>query len=60
MLREPVKGMVDMYMELYPGLAELFAPLDVDLVFLNSASLPVRFEAVSRGRLVYCSDVGIW
>jgi len=47
---------VDLYLELYPCLAELFAPLDVDLLFLNSVSLPLRFEVISTGKVVYCLD----
>ncbi|MDF9406811.1 nucleotidyltransferase domain-containing protein [Pelotomaculum isophthalicicum JI] len=45
---------VNLYLELYPRLAEVFAPLDVDLLFLNSASLPLRFEVISTGRVIYC------
>lgn len=56
LLKNPVKSQVSVYMDLYPELAEAFAPLEVDLLFLNSASLPVRFEVVSTGKLVYSAD----
>lgn len=57
LLEVPVKSQVNLYMELYPQLAEVFAPVDVDLLFLNSASLPVRFEAISSGVVIYCKDI---
>ena len=47
---------VNLYMELYPRLAEIFSPLDVDLLFLQNASLPVAFEVIYTGKVVYCSD----
>lgn len=56
LLRLPVDGLVDIYMALYPELAEIFAPLEVDLLFLHSASLPVCFEVISKGRVIYCAD----
>jgi hypothetical protein len=43
-------------MSLYPRLAQALAPLEPDLLFLHSASLPVRFEAVSTGKVIYSSD----
>lgn len=43
-------------MDLYPRLAEIFAPLEVDLMFLNSASLPVCFEAIATGAVIYCTN----
>lgn len=56
LLKQPVKGQVDIYMSLYPRLAQALAPLEPDLLFLHSASLPVRFEAVSTGEVIYSSD----
>ncbi|NPV79983.1 MAG: nucleotidyltransferase domain-containing protein [Firmicutes bacterium] len=56
LLVRPGENHVDLYMDLYPRLAELFAPLEVDIVFLDSASLPVRFEVISTGETIYCSD----
>lgn len=43
-------------MSLYPRLAQVLAPLEPDVLFLNSASLPVRFEAVSTGRVIFSRD----
>ncbi len=48
--------MVNLYMDLYPRLGEIFANQEVDLLFLNSASLPVCFETIKTGRVVYCVD----
>jgi predicted nucleotidyltransferase len=56
LLKKPVKSQVDIYMSLYPRLAQVLAPLEPDLLFLHSASLPVRFEAVSTGKVIYSSD----
>jgi predicted nucleotidyltransferase len=56
LLEQPVKNQVDIYMNLYPSLAEVFNPLEPDLLFLHSASLSVRFEAISTGEVIYSSD----
>ncbi len=56
LLGYPVKSQVDLYMDLYPRLAEVFSPLEVDLLFLNTAPLPVGFEVISTGQVVYCPD----
>lgn len=56
LLQQPVKSQVDIYMSLYPRVADVLAPLEPDLLFLHSASLPVRFEAVSSGGVIYSSD----
>ncbi|MEW5952192.1 MAG: nucleotidyltransferase domain-containing protein [Bacillota bacterium] len=56
LLKQPANRQVDIYMSLYPRLAEALAPLEPDLLFLHSASLPVRFEAVSRGDVIYSVD----
>lgn len=56
LLKRPVENQVDIYMSLYPRLAEVLAPLEPDLLFLHSASLPVRFEAISTGRVIYSAD----
>lgn len=56
LLKQPVKSQVDLYMSLYTSLAQALAPLEPDLLFLHSASLPVRFEAVSTGEIIYCID----
>lgn len=56
LLEPPVNNQVDIYMSLYPRLAEVFNPLEPDLLFLHSASLPVRFEAICTGEVIYSSD----
>ena len=56
LVRPPGKGLVNLYLALYPRLAEIFTPLEVDLLFLNSASLPVCFEAIKTEAVVYCAD----
>lgn len=45
-VRPPGKDLVSLYLALYLRLAEIFTPLEV--LFLNSASLPVCFEAIKR------------
>ncbi len=47
---------VTLYMELYPSLAEIFHPLEVDLLFLQNASLALAFEIISQGKLIYSAD----
>ena len=47
---------VNLYMELYPDLAELLGPLEVDLLFLQKASLALAFEIISKGKVIYSSD----
>lgn len=56
LLKQPAKSPVDIYMSLYPRLAQVLAPLEPDLLFLNLASLPVRFETVSTGRVIFSRD----
>lgn len=56
LLKKPVKSQVDLYMSLYASVAKAMAPLEPDLLFLHSAALPVRFEAVSAGEVIYCAD----
>lgn len=47
---------VNLYMELYPSLAGIFSPLEVDLLFLKNVSLAMAFEIISQGKVVYSSD----
>lgn len=56
LLREPVENQVDLYMELYSRLAMILNPLEPDLLFLHTASLTLRFEAVAFGKLIYSGD----
>ncbi|HBT46990.1 MAG TPA: hypothetical protein DEA73_03780 [Peptococcaceae bacterium] len=51
------EGIVDLYTHLYPKLGEIFAPLEVDLLFLNVVPLPMAFEVISKGKVLYCRDV---
>ncbi|MGB9662659.1 MAG: type VII toxin-antitoxin system MntA family adenylyltransferase antitoxin [Moorellaceae bacterium] len=50
------KGIVDLYTRLHPRLEEIFAPLEVDLLFLNLISVPMTFEVISKGKVIYCVD----
>lgn len=52
----PINKQVNLYLELYPRLAEVLTPLEVDLLFLKSASLTMQFEVISQGRVIHCSD----
>ncbi len=56
LLEQPVKSQLDIYLSLYPPLAQALAPLEPDLLFLRSSSLSVRFEVVSTGEVIYYSD----
>ena len=56
LLTKPPRSTVSLYMELYPDLAKLFSPIEVDLLFLNSAPLPLTFEIISTGKVIYCKD----
>jgi len=56
LLASPKISQVNLYLELYSCLSDIFAPLDVDLLFLNSVSLPIRFEVISTGKVIYCTD----
>jgi len=47
---------VELYISLYADLAKVLAPLEPDLLFLHSAALSIRFEAVSSGEIIYCAD----
>lgn len=55
-LLEPREGIVDLYTRLYPKLEKIFAPLEVDLLFLNLAPVPMAFEVISKGKVIYCID----
>lgn len=56
LFKKPPKSQVDLYMSLYADVAKVLAPLEPDLLFLHSAALPLCFEAVSSGEIIYCSD----
>jgi len=56
LLKHPARCQMDMYMELYPRLAEALSPLEPDLLFLHTATLPIRFEVISTGVVIYTSD----
>ncbi|KYH31970.1 MULTISPECIES: type VII toxin-antitoxin system MntA family adenylyltransferase antitoxin [Moorella] len=44
------------YMHLYSKLGEIFSPLEVDLLFLNCAPVPIAFEVINTGEVIYCTD----
>lgn len=49
-------------LKMYEQLFDIFAPLvsnsnQLDLVFLQTASLAVQKEAVMNGELIYCQDI---
>ena len=56
LLREPAGSITPVYISLYPKLEEIFSPLEIDLLFLNSATIPMAFEVISTGRVIYCPD----
>ena len=56
LLKHSDKHRVDLYMDLYPQLARVLSPLEPDLLFLDAASLPVRFEVISTGEVIFSSD----
>ncbi|MBS4008032.1 MAG: nucleotidyltransferase domain-containing protein [Clostridium sp.] len=56
LLKHRAKYQVDLYMDLYPRLALALSPLEPDLLFFHEASLPVRFEVISTGEVLYSSD----
>jgi len=56
LLKHRGKYQVDLYMDLYPRLAQALSPLEPDLLFLHEASLPLRFEIISTGKVLYSSD----
>jgi predicted nucleotidyltransferase len=56
LLEQQVKSQVEVFMELYPKIAHALAPLEPDLLFLHSSSLPLRFEVISTGEVIYSSD----
>lgn len=56
LLKYSDKHKVDLYMDLYPQLATAVSPLEPDLLFLDAASLPLRFEVISSGEVIFSSD----
>ncbi|TDA70462.1 MAG: nucleotidyltransferase domain-containing protein [Clostridia bacterium] len=56
LLLEPGQDTATAFMRLYPLVADVFTPREVDLVFLRQASLSLRFAVISTGRVVYCRD----
>ena len=44
------------YRELFLAVREALGTERFDLLLLNGAPLPLKFEVVSRGRLIYCRD----
>jgi len=56
LLKHPADCEVEIYMDLYPRLAQVLSPLEPDLLFLHTASLPVRFEVIATGEVIYSSD----
>lgn len=55
---EDAKGerLYNSFRELMLGVREALGTERFDLLLLNSAPLTLRFEVVSRGRLLYCRD----
>ena len=55
---EDAKGerLYNSFRELMLGVREALGTERFDLLLLNSAPLTLRFEVVSRGRLLYCCD----
>lgn len=56
LLDQPVKKQVDIYLQLYSRLAEIFKTLEPDILFLHAASPALRFEVISTGKVVYSRD----
>ncbi|SFR01249.1 type VII toxin-antitoxin system MntA family adenylyltransferase antitoxin [Desulfoscipio geothermicus] len=56
LLSKPPKSNVQRFIKLYPKLSEVFAPFEVDLLFLHSVKVPMRFEVISASKVIYCTD----
>ncbi len=56
LLKPPADRITELYFSLYPELSRLFGPREVDLLMLNLAPLPLAFEIISAGRVIYCAD----
>ncbi|AGL02156.1 type VII toxin-antitoxin system MntA family adenylyltransferase antitoxin [Desulfoscipio gibsoniae] len=56
LFNSPPQSNVDLYVALYPALLKVFAPLEVDLLFMHSVGLPLCFEIISTGKVIYCAD----
>lgn len=56
LLKPPVDSTTELYFSLYPELSRLFGPREVDLLMLNLAPLPLAFEIISTGKVIYCTD----
>lgn len=56
LLEQPVESQDEIYMRIYPILAYILAPLELELLFLHSLSLPLQFEIISTGEVIYSSD----
>ncbi|WP_027718478.1 type VII toxin-antitoxin system MntA family adenylyltransferase antitoxin [Desulfovirgula thermocuniculi] len=56
LLKPPAGSTTELYFSLYPELSRLFGPREVDLLVLNLAPLPLAFEIISTGKVIYCAD----
>ncbi|TDA70599.1 MAG: nucleotidyltransferase domain-containing protein [Clostridia bacterium] len=56
LLKKPVSGISYHFMHLYSKLGEIFSPLEVDLLFLNFAPVPIAFEVINTGEVIYCTN----
>ena len=50
---EPIADALEAHNRLYGALADLVPDREIDLALLHQAPLPVRFEAVTRGKVLY-------
>jgi len=47
------KDSLGIYIRLYDFISDVFPHREVDIVFLQRASLPLQFEAVTKGKILY-------
>ena len=52
----PVESLSDVYQTLYVGIYEALGTERFDLILLNGASLTLKFEIISQGKLIYARN----
>lgn len=54
---EVLEDTLNIYNQLYQAFAKIVLAREVDIVFLDKATLPLRFEAVTKGKVFYTQSV---
>jgi predicted nucleotidyltransferase len=52
----PNKHNLALEIEMNEAITEILTPMEVDLLFLQKAPIYLRFDAISNGKVIYCTN----